>query len=113
MVLDVYFFRLESGREPVREWLKSLDMDAKKSIGEDIRTIQGRWPLGMPLVRKMESNLWEVRANIKEGISRIFFTVESHHMILLHGFVKKTNKTPKSEITLARKRMKEWRGNNE
>jgi hypothetical protein len=61
MRLNVVFFRTSSGAEPVRKWLKSLPMAFKKSIGEDVKTVQFGWPLGMPLVEKLEPYLWEVR----------------------------------------------------
>ena len=99
----------QSGNEPVREWLRALETDYKKSIGEDIKLIQFRWPLGMPLVRKMENDLWEARSNLAHGnISRVFFTISGSQMVLLHGFIKKAQKTPKKEIELARRRKNEW-----
>ena len=108
-LLSVTFFMTQSGNEPVREWLRALETDYKKSIGEDIKLIQFRWPLGMPLVRKMETDLWEARSNLTHGnISRVFFTISGSQMILLHGFIKKAQKTPKKEIDLARRRKNEW-----
>ncbi len=108
-LLSVTFFMTQSGNEPVREWLRALETDYKKSIGEDIKLIQFRWPLGMPLVRKMENDLWEARSNLAHGnISRVFFTISGSQMVLLHGFIKKAQKTPKKEIELARRRKNEW-----
>lgn len=109
MMLEVKFYCLTFGKEPVREWLKSLVIEDKKSIGEDIRVVQGRWPLGMPLVRKMEPDLWEVRTHLKDGIARVFFTIEGSEMILLHGIIKKSHKTPTKEINLAGDRLKDWK----
>jgi len=60
--LEVFFFRSELGSEPVRDWLKSLPFDEKRIIGEDIKTVQFGWPLGMPIVRKLDSGLWKVRS---------------------------------------------------
>ena len=108
-ILSVYFFITSSGNEPVREWLKSLDAEDRKLIGEDIKVVQFRWPLGMPLVRKMESNLWEIRSSLKNGnISRVFFTVKGSKLNLLHGFIKKSQKTPQKDIDLARIRKNQW-----
>jgi len=73
--LKVVFYKLQTGKEPVRDWLKTLPLQDKKSIGEDIKTVQFGWPLGMPLVRKLEPGLWEVRSSISNGIARVFFTV--------------------------------------
>lgn len=88
--LNVIFFKTHTGAEPVREWLNSLSSAHKKAIGEDIRTVQIGWPLGMPLVRKMETDLWEIRINIPNGIARIFFTLDENTIFLLHGFIKKS-----------------------
>jgi phage-related protein len=106
-VLDVHFYATPNGHEPVRDWLKSLDTESKKAIGEDIKAVQYGWPLGMPLVRKMEQGIWEVRSTISDGIARVLFTTLGPKMILLHGFVKKTEKTPAHELKLARQRRNE------
>lgn len=105
--LEARFFRTTTGTAPVREWLKSLEQVDRKSIGEDIKTVQFGWPLGMPLVRKLETNLWEVRSNLKDRIARAVFTVRDNTMILLHGFIKKAQKTPATDLNMARKRLAE------
>ena len=105
-VLRVIFYQSESGAEPVREWLKELRREDRKAVGEDIKTAQFGWPLGLPLVRKIEKGLWEVRSNIKDGIARTFFTVEEGTMVLLHGFVKKSQETPPNELQTARRRLR-------
>ena len=104
-ILSVVFFSTEIGNEPVREWLKNLSKSDRRVIGEDVKTAQYGWPLGMPLIRKIEPGLWEVRSHIVDGIARVFFTVENGTMVLLHGFVKKSNKTPQNELTTARRRL--------
>ena len=81
-------------------------MRLRKTIGIDIKTVQYGWPLGMPLVRKMEPGLWEVRCDIADGIARVLFTAKGGQMVLLHGFVKKTQKTPDNELKTARNRLK-------
>ncbi|MBT4971284.1 MAG: type II toxin-antitoxin system RelE/ParE family toxin [Thiotrichales bacterium] len=109
VILSVSFYRTGLGAEPVRDWLKDMVGSDKKIIGEDIKLVQYRWPLGMPLVRKMEPALWEVRSKIGGNrISRVFFTVSGAEMILLHGFVKKTQKTPKKDVDLSRSRKDKW-----
>jgi phage-related protein len=105
-LLEVRFFQTNSGKEPVRDWLKALNKDDRRSIGEDIKTAQFGWPLGMPLVRKLEKNLWEVRTPMTHAMARIIFTVTGNQMVLLHGFIKKSQKTPKGELEIARKRLK-------
>ena len=108
-ILTVNFFLTDSANEPVREWLKDMEKEDKKQIGEDIMLVQFRWPLGMPLVRKMETDLWEVRSKLASGnITRVFFTVKNGEMTLLHGIIKKSQKTPKKDIDLARSRKNQW-----
>jgi phage-related protein len=108
--LTVFFFRTRRGSEPVREWLKSLSTEDKRAIGEDIKTVQFGWPLGMPLVRKIDVGIWEIRSNLPSGIVRIMFTVEDNALILLHGFIKKSQKTPLDDLQLARTRLRQLRG---
>ena len=105
-ILTVVFYRADSGSEPVRDWLRDLTVEDRKAIGTDIKTVQYGWPLGMPLVRKMQAGLWEVRCDIADGIARVLFTVKDGRMILLHGFVKKAQKTPDNELKTALNRLK-------
>lgn len=104
-VLSVKFFRSEAGTEPVRDWLRELPVESRRAIGADIKTVQIGWPLGMPLVRKMEADLWEVRSNLADGIARVLFTVIDAELVLLHGFVKKSGKTPENVLKTARQRL--------
>lgn len=107
LILPIHFFRSETGNEPVRDWLKSLTALDRKMIGEDLKTVQFGWPLGMPLVRKMDKDLWEVRVRLDNRIARILFTVTKTHMVLLHGFIKKSNNTPKDDLSLAKRRLRQ------
>lgn len=104
--LEVVFYATENGNEPVREWLRALQKNDKKSIGEDIKTVQFGWPIGMPVVRKLGSSLWEIRTTLEQGIARVVFTVFQNEIVLLHGFIKKSQKMPKEDLDLAKKRMK-------
>ena len=105
-ILIVRFYKTENGNEPVREWLKSLNQDSRKTIGEDIKTVQFGWPIGMPIVRKIDNGLWEIRSHIKDGIARVLFTVLGDSIILLHGFIKKSAKTPPEDLSTAKSRKK-------
>jgi phage-related protein len=111
--LIVVFYKSASGREPVREWLKGLSKNDKKLIGEDIKTVQFGWPIGMPVVRKLEEYLWEIRTRLDNRISRVFITIQDGRIILLHGFIKKEQKTPKGDLQLARRRLLDVRGKHE
>lgn len=104
--LEVRFYRTDNGTEPVRDWLRGLPAIDRKRIGEDIKTVQYGWPLGMPLVRKMDKDLWEVRIHLHDRIARILFTVQDSMIVLLNGFIKKSQATPKSELQLAKNRMR-------
>ncbi|MCB8953336.1 MAG: type II toxin-antitoxin system RelE/ParE family toxin [Ardenticatenales bacterium] len=110
MRLRVLFYKSTSGRQPVREWLKALPSPDRKIIGEDLKTAQFGWPLGMPLIRKLEADLWEVRSNLPNRIARVIFTVEEDKMVLLHAFIKKSQKTPTSDLEVARRRLQALRG---
>ena len=105
-VLSVCFFRTDAGAEPVRAWLKDFPAIDRKIIGEDIKTVQFGWPLGMPLVDHLGGGIWEVRIRLDNRIARILFTIEGQTMVLLHGFIKKQQKIPGSDHDLAKSRLK-------
>lgn len=105
--IQAIFYALDSGKEPVREWLLGLDSGDRQTIGKDIQKVEFGWPIGMPYCRPLDKGLYEVRSNISSGrIARVLFCIQKNQMILLHGFIKKTQATPKREMELARKRMK-------
>jgi phage-related protein len=106
--LAVVFFRTEAGNEPVREWLRGLSKEDRKIIGEDILTVQYAWPVGRPLVDHLGNGIWEVRSSLGNRIARTLFTEANQELILLHGFLKKTQKTPKDDLALAQKRRKQY-----
>ena len=106
-ILNVKFFANSLGSEPVRLWLKGLSAMDRKTIGEDIKTVQLGWPLGMPLVRHLGGGLWEVRSRLDNRIARVLFVLSGSTMVLLHGFIKKQQETPKADLDLAIERHKE------
>ena len=111
--MKVKFFKTPANNEPVREWLKSDSFTAedRKRIGEDIKTVQYAWPIGMPLVEKIEPDLWTVRTrDLSRGIARTFFTIDGGLMVLLHGIIKKSQKIPQEDLDLARRRLSQLRG---
>jgi len=93
----------------VREWLKALPAEDRRIIGNDLKTAQYGWPLGMPLIRKVEAGLWEVRTRLQDRIVRVIFTVEGDTMVLLHGLIKKSEKLPLQDLRLARQRLQSLR----
>ena len=109
-ILQAAFYMTDSGKRPVREWLMELTPEDRKAIGEDIATLEFCWPVGKPKCSPLSGikGLWEIRSNISSGrIARVFFVLIGNQMVLLHGFVKKTQKTPDKELNLATARMKE------
>jgi phage-related protein len=109
--LKVVFFKTDTGNEPVREWLKELTKDDCKVIGTDILTVQYAWPLGKPLVDNLGDGVWEVRSRVDNRIARTLFALVNQEIVLLHGFIKKSQKTPTNELELAKKRKKHYTQN--
>jgi phage-related protein len=109
--LNVVFFKTETGNEPVREWLKGLSKEDRKVIGADILTVQYAWPVGKPLVDNLGDGLWEVRSRLDNRIARTLFALVNQEIVLLHGFIKKQQKTPQCELELAKKRKKQYQAN--
>ena len=102
------FFRSGTGNEPVREWLKGLPDDDRWAIGQDLQRLQYRWPVGMPLARPLSKGLWELRTRLPSNrIARVLFFAEQGRIGVVHGFIKKSRKTPAAELALATERMKE------
>lgn len=104
-ILEIRFYATNTGGEPVREWLKTLSGEERWLIGEDIKAVQYRWPVGMPLVRKLSGKVWEVRTHLPTRIARVLFAVQEGRMVLLHGFIKKTQATPPADIRMAESRI--------
>ena len=107
--IPAFFFRTERGVELVPEWLKRLERQDRKVIGEDIKTVEFGWPVGMLVCRSITSHkgLWEVRSGLSnKRIARVLFSISGGPMVLLHGFIKKTQRTPESDLDEAARRMK-------
>jgi phage-related protein len=106
------FFRTESGGEPVRAWLRGLTAEDRKRIGEDIKTVEFGWPVGMPVCRSLGDGLHEVRTALAQNrVARVLFYVDKkERMVLLDGFIKKTQKTPSELLERARRNKKKHQG---
>ncbi|MBX5460581.1 MAG: type II toxin-antitoxin system RelE/ParE family toxin [Steroidobacteraceae bacterium] len=111
--LTAVLFRTASGREPVREWLRSLPPNERHAIGEDIAYVQYRWPIGRPHVDHLRDGIWEVRSRLENRIARVLFAVAGEEIVLLHGFIKKTRATPAEDLDLAARRWTEWKNEHE
>lgn len=102
------FYATASGRRPVREWLLGLSKNDRRVIGKDIQKVEFGWPIGMPYCRPLGHGLWEVRSDLTGGrIARVIFCIVRSEMVLLHGFEKKSQKTPQHDIELALNRKRE------
>lgn len=102
--IPVVFYRTRGGAEVVRDWLRSLDDADRQAVGLDLMRVQYRWPVGMPLCRALGDGLWEVRTSLPSNrIARVLFSVQQGRILVLHGFIKKTQKTPPDDLVLARR----------
>jgi phage-related protein len=105
----VVFYRTQGGAEVVRDWLRSLDEADRRAVGLDLMRVQYRWPVGMPLCRALGDGLWEVRTSLPSNrIARVLFSVQQGRILVLHGFIKKTQRTPPDDLALARRRSREF-----
>ena len=117
--LRVVFFRTDRGNDPVREWLEGLGERDEIIIDTDITVVAENWPsvVGTSLIKKLkgEEDLWEIRSRISDGkrTARVMFTIEAGEIILLHGFVKKSQRTPRKDLRIARRRNKLWKRRTE
>ena len=106
--VPVRFYRTKAGVEPVLEWLRSLDKADRRMIGLDLMRVQFGWPIGMPLVRSLKGGLWEVRSTLpSQRIARMVLCFHEGTVVVVHGFIKKTQKAPAEDLELARRRMRE------
>ena len=109
--IPVRFYWASSGTEPVLEWLRALPREDRRAIGIDLMRVQVGWPIGMPLVRSLGDGLWEVRTTLPSlRIARLLLCFHEGAIIVLHGFLKKTQKTPPDDLELARRRKREVAG---
>jgi phage-related protein len=109
-ILRVAFYASRGGHEPVRDWLRGLDRLDRQAIGADLTTAHFGWPMGMPLIRKLDVDLWGVRTRLRDRVVRTLFTVEGDTMVILHAFVKKGSKAPGAELGVASRRLARLKG---
>jgi len=105
--ISVVFYQNDNGKMPVRDWILGFSSEDKKIIGGDIKTVEYGWPIGLPVARSLGGGLYEVRSDLSDSIkARVFFTIYGDKMVLLHGFIKKTQTTPQNDMRTAKRRMK-------
>ncbi|WP_439477076.1 type II toxin-antitoxin system RelE/ParE family toxin [Brevundimonas sp.] len=108
----VLFYQTVAGRDVIREWLRSFDRQDRAILGHDLKRIQIGFPIGLPLCRSLGGGLWEVRSSLSGNreVRMIFFhDLEAKALVVVQGFLKKSQKTPKTDLDLAYRRMKECR----
>lgn len=111
--LPLQFWRSNNGREPTRDWFRELPQADRAVLGHDLKRIQYGWPIGMPLVKSLGGGLWEVRSSLPSNReARALFIVDEEGIVVLHGLIKKSQKTPLNDLQLARKRMKDFEDEN-
>ena len=110
--VSVVFYKTDTGKMPVRDWILGFSTDDKRIIGADIKTVEFGWPIGMPVARPLGGGLYEVRSDCSGNTkARVLFTIYKNKMVLLHGFIKKTQKTPPNDMRIAKRRMKKFSQN--
>lgn len=106
--IELVFYRSGAGHEPVRDWLGAMSAENRRAIGTDLQRVQYRWPVGMPLVRPMDKGLFEVRTDLPDRTTaRVLICFHEGELYALHGFVKKSRKTPVADLKIAADRKKE------
>lgn len=106
----VVFFRTEAGADVIVDWIRSFDDADRFTIGQTLMRVQYRWPVGMPLCRSLDRGLWEVRVSLPSNrIARLIFVPRDGELLVLHGFIKKTQRTPQADLDLAEKRARTFR----
>jgi phage-related protein len=106
--IPIVFWKTSLGKEPVRDFLRDLPFEDKKVVGRDVSRLQFGWPIGMPLVRKLQGTIWELRSSLPSKRElRILFIAGESRLVLLHIFIKKSQNTPPAELHLALQRAKE------
>lgn len=107
--MPVVFYRTPAGTETVRNWFRGLPEADRNVIGQDLMRVQYRWPIGMPLCRALGEGIWEIRSDLPSSrIARTLFGIHEGRILILHGFIKKTRKTPAEDLSLARRRKHEF-----
>jgi phage-related protein len=106
--IPVAFYVSKAGADPVRGWLRELPTEDRKAIGTDLKRVQEQWPIGMPVCKSLGAGLWEVRSTLASNrIARTMFCFHEGVAVVLHAFIKKTQKTSQADLALARERMKD------
>ena len=106
--IPLVFFRPDTGSEPVRDWLLELPTSDRRVIGDGLKDLEFGWPIGMPLCRALGGGLFELRVSLRSRrIARVMVCIHDEELYALHGFIKKSQKTPDGDMKLARSRKRQ------
>ena len=101
-------YRSETGNEPVRDWLLEMSKADRRVVGIGLKELEFGWPVGMPLCRAMGAGIFELRVSLaSRRIARVLVCANDDKLVALHGFIKKSQKTPAGDLDLARKRKRQ------
>lgn len=106
----VTFYKTAAGNEVVLDFIRQQPRPDRRVIGEDLKTVEVGYPIGMPLCKHLVDDLWEVRSTVpsKQEVRLIYyFDSGRQHIVVVNGFIKTSRTTPKREIVLAQRRRKE------
>lgn len=114
-MFEVDYYEDEGGRKPAKEFIDALDVKMRAKVFGRLELLEEHGSrLGMPFARHLEDGIYELRTVQGSNITRIlYFFVVGERVILTHGFVKKTQKTPPREIGRAKRMRDDWRHRNE
>lgn len=109
MQWKINYYYNRNNKSPLKEWLDEIGNEPKAEIFRIFEMLSKYGiELGLPFVRHIENKIYEVRAKDKSGIYRVLYFAHTDKVfVMLHGFQKKTQATPRKEIEIAIKRMKE------
>lgn len=102
--MEIKFYEDQTGRVPVKEFLDGLDIKMRQKMLRSIQALQDMdISLRMPLSESLEDGIFELRAKSGTNISRVmYFFIIGNRAVLTHGFIKKTQKTPRRELQRAK-----------
>jgi phage-related protein len=110
-MFTVVFFAMPSGNEPARDFPRALNREDRLVVGTDLATVQYGFPIGMPVCRPLGDGLYEVRSSLpSRREARLLFFQDVRGLVVVSGFIKKTQATPASELRTARDRKRSYFG---
>jgi phage-related protein len=107
---EVVFYSLPSGNQPVLSWLDEQAPEVRAAFAHLFELLESNGTaMGEPHVKPLGKKLYELRVNGRDGTFRtLYFAANGRRFVMVHGFQKKTQKTPKAELEKAQKRMADF-----